>query len=358
MFSWKKSLLQLILFFFLILDIFFLSILLGHRYTTPPKSPTEINVDYSFDHLEKNLNSLVDQKGISSTINILKEALQNKQITMNQCHSFAHLVGHKAYTIFPKNLEKLVNLAESDLLLCGGAYPHGIEAEITITNSNPVATLNTLCDFLIKESPGFPCYHGAGHAFMSDTLDVNKSLLNCDKLPNSGSVEIWSNCYTGVFSEYAFLIAGVDGNTGKPFPGGPKIKLPTSNPLDFCQSLDRKYHYTCASQLGREILNAIQTNNPFAECVKSSYSTDIIIPCIRIVSAVIAQEEFNQIDTVKIPEYILGLSKDLRSAYIEGVAGEYQAFANSGVTKNWKPICSSFSNSDDNKKCSSLFGGN
>lgn len=357
MFSSKKSLLPLILFFLLILDLLLLSIFSQNKLATPLQSHNETKTYYSFDYLEKNLSNLVNQKGINSTINILKRALQKKQITLNQCHSLTHLVGHKAYNLYSSNLEKLVDSVSNDLLLCGGAFPHGMEAEITLTHSDSKDSLNHLCDLLLKKSPGFPCYHGAGHAFMHSSLDVNKSLLNCDKLPNSGSIEDWSNCYTGVFSEYAFQIAGVDGDTSIPFPGGPKIKLPVSNPLDFCQSLPVKYHYTCASQLGREIFNTQKTNNPFMECVKPSYPTDIKVPCIRIVSAVIAQGEFNQTDTVKVPSYILTLSDALRKAYIEGVAGEYQAFVNSGVKKNWKPICNSFSESQDIKACTHLFGG-
>lgn len=353
----KKRFPVLLLSYLFILDIILLSIWLQHRFIKQPvESPIQLKGADNFVNFGRNLNNLVNQKGISYTINLIKEGLQKGDITINQCHSLNHLLGHVAYAKFPDNFDILLKSAENNLLLCGGAYPHGIEAEIVDERDDPKATLNNFCEELLKKIPGFPCYHGAGHSFMQNSSDLNESLINCDRL-QEGPTRDLSNCYRGVFSEYAFQVDGVDGDTGQPFPGGPKIKLPTPNPLDFCQTLEEKTYDACASQLGRLIFNVAKSDNIFEECVQSSYSSTIQIACVRIVSAVIAQRELTQTDTVNVPSYILTLSDGLRMAYIEGIAGEAQAFVNSGVTKNWQPICSSFSESQDIQRCTRLFGG-
>lgn len=313
-------------------------------------SPPSAN---NFAKLETYTNDLLARKGVGFTLDSIKKMFQDQKVTLAQCHNLVHLAGHKAYSVYSNNLEKL---SQYNLTLCGGAFQHGIEAEIALRPKDSIETLHKFCTILHEKHVGTNCYHGAGHAYLGENLNVIKSLSNCDKISSEVERSVYP-CYEGVFSEYAFQIAGVDGDTGLPFSSGPTMKMEAEYPMDYCQTLDSKYQLACSAQLSRIVLQSQNVDNPLKLCVKSSYSLDIQFGCLRIVSAAIAQQELTKSNTVKVPSFILALSPNLKRAYIIGIAGEYQAFVTSGAKKDWQSICSSFTEENDKKECEKSMNG-
>lgn len=348
----KRRFIYFILVSFLVLDITLFVTWKQLQVKNQSRNSTPLNVA-NIISTERNLYEYINQYGIDSTLDIIKNSLKDEQISIARCHNLVHLVGHKAYSLFPNDLDKLSNYHQT---LCGGAFQHGIEAEITSNHDDPINILHEFCGLTLQKRNGDFCYHGAGHAYLQKSRDINKSLQFCNSLLD-GPLKDPANCYRGVFSEYAFQIDGIDGDTGNRISVGPTMKLPTKYPMDYCQSLDDKYHESCASQLSRIIFSSIRVEDPLKECNSQSYSLVVQAGCLKIVSAVIAQREFTDTDTVKVPSYILSLSDPLKIAYVRGIAGEYQAFLDSGVEKNWRSICNSFKVQTDIQKCAELFGG-
>jgi hypothetical protein len=303
------------------------------------------------------INDLITEKGVGFALDNIKQALKDGQVSISQCHTAVHLAGHKAYSVSSNNLTGLVKEVGPDLTLCGGAFQHGIEAEITSAIEDPTASLHEFCRIVQEAGTGTNCFHGVGHASIGNTLDVIKSLEYCDKVVENTAQSAY-NCYEGVFSEYAFQIAGIDGDTGLAFPNGPTMRLPTKYPMDYCQTLGEKYQLACAAQLSRMVSGASEVENPLELCLKTTYSYDVQFGCLRIVSAVIAQQELSSTSTVKVPNFILSLSSELKRAYIVGIAGEYRAFITSGVEKDWQPICNHFKEKADFEVCQKAMQGN
>jgi hypothetical protein len=302
------------------------------------------------------INDLITEKGVGFALDNIKQALKDGDITIAQCHTAVHLAGHKAYSVSSNKLDHLVAEVGQDLTLCGGAFQHGIEAEIASALEDPTKVLHQFCQIVQKAGTGTNCFHGVGHASLGNTLDVNKSLEDCDKIVEDTTQPAY-NCYEGVFSEYAFQIDGIDGDTGLPFPNGPTMKLPTKYPMDFCQTLEDKYQLACSAQLSRMVAGS-EADNSLKLCLKNSYSYDIQFGCLRIVSAVIAQGELTGTSTVKVPDFILDLSSNLKRAYIVGIAGEYRAMVTSGVEKDWQAICNHFTEKSDFEVCQKAMQGN
>ncbi len=106
----------------------------------------------------------------------------------NECHGFAHQLGHEAYEQF--GFEGALNYSDA---LCGGGFVHGVlEARFGEESvSSIISELPTICT---EENTA--CFHGIGHGLMIVTyLDTDASLRYCDRLPDVGR----SDCYDGVW---------------------------------------------------------------------------------------------------------------------------------------------------------------
>lgn len=337
-----------------------LFILAGHNIGYNKSNPTQTKFDVLsglntlknknkslYESLEKELNALIIQGKISEALELSKLAIEQKEISMHQCHTLLHLMGHNAYSLFGDDYERL--LSDANTFICGRAFHHGIEAEIASGSNDVNRDLNIFCEALHKKWRGLSCYHGAGHAFMSKNRDVKSSLLQCDSLINDINKDP-ADCYRGVFSEYAFMIQGVDGDTGLIIPGGPLVRLQESHPLVFCQKLDDKYQSYCAAQLSRVSING-GLNQSIEKCIDGQYTIKLKAACINNISAIFSQSELSNGNTITVPPIYFSLQEELRQSFILGMAQEFDAFFDSGVQKDAQSVCEHFKISEDKNFC-------
>ncbi len=301
-----------------------------------------------FEYIREKLPNIIKEGGISRTIQLTKEAFQQEAITMYQCHTLAHNIGHYSKLNISDNFSVLTKIGVD---FCEGGFKHGLEAEIALqglrngTEFRP--ELYNLCVQLLKISKSGDCYHGAGHEFMRETMDAKKALALCDTL-TGGPVKNITNCYNGVFSEYTNLIGAVDGETGYRLPSAP-LKLNNTS-MDFCASLESQYQIPCALELNGYGFgtNSTQTDleKSLNNCIDKRYKKALQVACIHSVSAVFYQHQLPKSNTIIIPDYILPWPDDFRKAYISGAGTEMAQFLKNGVSKDWSRFCKSFSQDD------------
>jgi len=301
-------------------------------------------------YVNYHIGEIVKRDGVDGAVALVMGMFNRKVIDMGGCHTLLHLVGHQAYGYFRGDMDRL---ARVDWRLCGGAYEHGVEAQIVDSSPDAIKDLRRFCEAMRRAStPGTPCYHGAGHAFMGRSLDVLGSLQGCDNLIEPTAKDL-SECYKGVFSESAFRIQGVDGDTGLPISGSPPIALTSTGPLDICQSLPEKYQESCGLQLSRVVAGS-DIENSLSECLKGSYAINLRAACVQNMSAIFAQRGLFQADIVLVPKVVHSLGSSLRRAYMRGALGEFRAFEQSGHAKDWTVFCKSFPAPDDQAYCKEL----
>ena len=311
-----------------------------------------------FEYIRDNLMAIISQKGESTAIQLTKEAFQSEAINMYQCHLLSHLIGHAAS---PETINQIRATVPDALEFCEGGYAHGFESEVVHKNEDNRhfrEKLYRFCEFL--QSASFPggCYHGAGHAFLRDTLDIKKAIFLCDTL-TGGPVRDFSNCYNGIFSEYTNLIASLDSETGLRFPEGAPMHLPVS-PLDFCTSFPAKNQIPCALEVSA---NGVSPNSPPEEvdrflkrCTEGTHTIELQAACLQSVAALSVQHGLPYKNTMRASSYALSLPAHLRRSYLVGAASEMGEFIKNGARKDWKMFCMSFLQKEDQEFCSQIIG--
>lgn len=293
------------------------------------------------DRLQNLQGRLLDffvSPGMDVLMKKVQQGLDNGTYGINECHRIMHVLGHGAYRTGDADFARM---ARADSFVCGHGYQHGVEAQIALTSHNAVGDLHAFCAALQNVRPGTTCYHGVGHEEMQTIQKIQPSLEFCDKiLPNSPVADM-TDCYKGVFSQYAFLIAGVDGDTGTPFPGGAKISLPTAHPLEFCASFKVLYQGACASQLSR-LLYDTHRDGAFAQCLQKKFSSLLQENCVSIIAAVAAQQAFARKELIRMPNVIQTSTTAVQRQYLQGTLGEYWALKNSGVAVEMAEFCREF----------------
>ncbi len=308
----------------------------------------------TFPLLRNNLDSIIARGGIRGMMDVLRIAWKDKRISINQCHTILHLVGHKAYHFFAYDLERI---AAEDIKLCGSAYHHGVEAEIVTVQDVLPAIREELFRYCKLVGHSVACFHGAGHAFMGRSLDTSASLQACDALSGGPQTDLME-CYKGVFSETAFQIAGIDGDTGLSVSGGPQIKFEYTHPLDFCQTLEDRYQSACALQLSRVAFGRFDREGILQQCMNPVYSDVLQMGCIQNAAAIFGQADLSQYGRVDIPDIVFSIPKKFREAYILGIGQEYGAFISSGGRLDIFVICSEFVESADRNFCENVMEQN
>jgi len=124
---------------------------------------------------------------------------------------------------------------------------------------------------------------------MAETLDVKQALAYCDAILAHTEDEAGSVCYTGVFSEYNNLLAGIDSQTGYLMTSGPLLRL-EGDALDFCATLNQPYQVACALELSgyrnakHESFKALE--RALLRCAANSHGEDLQAACLQNVAAV------------------------------------------------------------------------
>lgn len=306
------------------------------------------------EYLRKNLGALLERGGVDGAMEVMKGALQRDLVTIGDCHSLVHLIGHQAYQLARKNVK---GLGRADAKLCGSAYQHGIEAEITERVVDPKIAIQELRSFCLEMRKAIgesDCYHGVGHGMMKVSKDISHSLRFCDLLIEPTSHDL-SECYKGVFSETAFMLSGVDSDTGLPIKGGPTLTLPYDHPLDLCASLSYSYQQDCGLQLSRLLSEENSQDDTFSKCLDKKYVQELQEACIQVNAAVFTQHTLSRDGVAQPSHVILSLGQGYREAYIRGAAGEFRAFFDSHAPKDWNAFCGYFVSAGDKAFCSNTF---
>lgn len=312
-----------------------------------------------FEHVREKLAHIVDEGGIPGAVQLTKFAFKQEAITMYQCHTLAHMIGHFSKLEMSENMNVLRNIGVD---FCEGGLKHGLEAQIALegmrNNQEFRPKLYDFCSFLLQIQANADCYHGAGHEFMRETMDAKKAIALCDTLIG-GPINTVTNCYTGLFSELTNMLGGLDGETGYELATGPSKSIQTSS-IDFCAStFDEQHQIPCMLEVGG-FKNARHSSpeeleKALSKCVDNKYKIQLQAACLKSIAAVSTQHALPEKTTIVPPKPILSLSTELRRAYMMGAGGEMSEFIKNGQKKDWKTFCSYFPE-DDSVFCSQIFG--
>lgn len=311
-----------------------------------------------FEKIRDSLSKIINEGGILDALQLTQQAFREEAITIYECHTLAHSIGHH----LPTGFSFLDSLDDSDVIIedffnfCEGGYKHGVEGEIASRGDNFREELHAFCKIQQNADSEGRCYHGAGHEFMRQTFRAEKALTYCDTIKNVSTDDVY-DCYKGVFSEYNNLLAGIDGETGRRFPGGGIVKL-SGTTLDRCASFSEAHQIPCALELTSFGLSPHATSSEIekalADCMSGDYKEELKAACIQCISAFFAQHGLPNSDSILPPDYVLSLPLEIRRAYILGTGNEMGEFIKNGVNKNWESFCNYFEGSDV-KFCKELF---
>jgi len=309
-----------------------------------------------FEGVRDSMKKIIAQGGIQGLINVNEYAFRNNLYGIYQCHVISHLTGHEAVVYYGTDYEKVM---EHDTHFCEVGYRHGAEAQVALSGGNYKEELYRMCDAILAVNPSAECFHGAGHAFMNETLDVDLSLQMCDDLINeTHDIESVTPCYNAVFAELTNLVGGKDGGTGIEYTGGPPLSL-DQTPLEYCSKFAEQYRVQCLfefSGLGvSENSTPADIERKLRECSMSDYEEVLEAACIRSVSAVGAQHELAQNHTIIVPKLFFTLSDELRRSYISGAGTEMKQYLLSGAQRNWHEFCDQFIDPRDIDQCTRIF---
>lgn len=313
-----------------------------------------------FEDIRNSLKDIIRRGGIQGALDVNAYAFSHHKYGIYHCHVLTHLTGHEAIVYYKNDFDSAMNL---NIRFCEMGYQHGAEAQVALSGGDYKNELYRMCDIIHKKDPAKSCFHGAGHAFMNDSLDVHKSLSLCDDLiDEKHTVDDLKPCYNSVFAELTNLVGGTDGGTGIPYTGGPPVSIGDKTTLEYCATFGERYRTECLFEFSGLGISEASTPQDITikllACHDPHYDEALEAACIKSVSAVGAQHllAFNQ--TVSTPKEIFSLPEKLREAYIRGTADEMSQYIISGVDKDWKTFCTAFPDSSDQKLCTGIIASN
>lgn len=285
------------------------------------------------------LTEIVDNVGIDGAFELANIGMDAGKLNRNKCHAIMHLLGHQAYS---RNLPDIPRLVKAYGHTCQSGFPHGIEAQITLQETDIKERNLKLKDFCKLYSDSFKtvsCYHGVGHAYYQVVHDPVKALAACDTL---GGKDVDLNpCYEGVFTEIAYDVLGVDGETDLPVPGIHKKIDDPEHPLLYCRQFDEKYQDSCFFIFPILLSNHRKFRNDFSPCLYTGYSEAMQAYCVKYMAAVTARDALDFNNSYIVPDTVGGmLSLPLQQAYVRGVLGAVNGYTRDRQEKDWKKICS------------------
>lgn len=295
------------------LIIFIVGAQLLYNHAHPTASPVASTFNYNCSGgpesmlcLEKNYQTITEQKGVAAAFAKLKAAYNTDPNVQSDCHQIAHVIGRT-------EADKVNNVdaayAQGDNF-CWSGYYHGVMEAIVVKvgKNNLPKALPTICAQLAKEKPysfeHYNCVHGLGHGIMDvNDSELFKSLGECDLLKDPWEQQ---SCYGGVFMENEMDEVNPDHSTvyfkaGQPmYPctavadkyKGQCYLMQTSHALrvaneDFsqvfteCSNVDAQYVDTCYQSLGRDASgNSSSTVGPTVSNCMLGQSEDAKQNCI------------------------------------------------------------------------------
>ena len=307
-----------------------------------------------FAGLRDQMGPIIDEVGVEGAIALVERAFVTGLVSVDRCHSLLHIIGHEAYERNPGDLDRLTSPTGT---ICFSSFSHGVEAQITFSGMGEAAITGELqryCAVRRAVRTGVTCYHGAGHGFMEQATDAGKALGRCDLL-SGGPTEDLSDCYRGVFSEYANRALGYSGDTELPIPEGLRPPLNFDRPYDFCERFARSYRQSCYSQITKVLFRSDDIEGSLEKCLRPDYEAEIQKTCVRIIAGIYGKVTLSREPSVATPATVLGFGPELVAAYLDGLAEVFIPFRQSGIGKDWRPICDSFLSGEDRRACAERF---
>lgn len=310
-----------------------------------------------FAGIRNDVKSIIDKWGIEGVLEVKNFAFTNNRIGMYHCHTLAHLIGHEAVYYYDFDYEQILTY---DNAFCELGYRHGVEAEVTLQGTGHIDELHKMCEIIKKNNPSNDCFHGAGHAFMNESLDVEQALLHCDSLQNHKyGIQDVTPCYNAVFAELTNLVGGTDGETGVPYSSGPPMSLEGKTTLEYCDQFSEQYRLQCVFEFSG--LGVSQVSTPkdielkLRQCTQNEYDSELEAGCVKSVAAVGTQHELTTANTPTVHPFILSESPEIREAFILGAGVEMLQYLRSGAVRDWRTFCGSFTEPDDVGLCTSIY---
>lgn len=168
---------------------------------TPQRVTDQITIPENFDLLSYKEKLEIFTKQADNDPGAAWQFLKGKYIqnqqTVDDVHSFAHIVGNSAYK----------KLGIKGLVICDEAFSfgcfHGITENMLLTQGRDIIieiektctdTFSGRIDYLSG------CIHGTGHGLLgSYNFDIESALKDCEKFSQNNQ----NYCYDGVFMEYS-----------------------------------------------------------------------------------------------------------------------------------------------------------
>lgn len=302
--------------------------------------------------IELNVGEIIKKDGIIGALEVIKLAFSEKQIYLNDCHALSHFVGHYAPGYYSDNFDKLV---EESTTFCVRGYIHGAEGQIATDGNDYIERLNKLCVALKKDDPNFFCFHGAGHAFLNATVNVNEAIDLCKTLSDDPQKERdIKSCIDGIFAEVTNLAGKYDGETGRKLAGPAPISLEVS-PLDYCAQFDPYYHAVCAYEVNAlpigDNTSPEEAGRIMKRCVTDAANTTISQACLYNVASAYVSHEIEIRGKVTFQEWILDETKETRLLYLTAVGQELAQHITAGHEIETTEFCNSFKESDELDLC-------
>lgn len=311
-----------------------------------------------FDGIRDSLSDIIRKWGITGALAIDKYALVNGYMGIYECHVITHLIGHESVIYYGSDYDAV---EENDDQFCELGYRHGAEAQVALNGGNYQEELYKICDAIKRKDPSADCFHGAGHAFMNETLDVNRSLTMCDTLIDEDHTEEdVLPCYNAVFAELTNLVGGRDGETGIEYSGGPPLAVDEKTPLQYCAKFDEeRYRNQCLFEFSGLGISQVSTPEDVEKriggCLQEGYDITLESLCVKSVSAVGAQHLLAKETTLTVPASVLAMPQKARSAYILGAGTEILQYLKSGASRDWQGFCDQFTEDADTRQCTDIF---
>lgn len=286
-----------------------------------------------------NLSEIIGRTGYDGAVRLIQLAEIKGNIGRDECHEIMHLVGHQAYA---KKTPELPSLLKKYGNYCLSGFPHGIEAQITLEETDIKKRNLKLKEFctLSKSSSVFAsCYHGAGHAYYQMTHDENRALAGCDTLQDD-DIDL-EPCYFGVFTELSNDFLGVDSELGLAVAGKHRQINTPLKPLLYCDRFDLKYRKACWSTLPLLINSQRKDASDLTPCLLADYSSPTQAYCVEYWASFMSRERLLSKDFYIVPESVRALPIELQPSYVRGLLNALSSYARDGQKKDWGKICNS-----------------
>lgn len=299
--------------------------------------------------INKNADSIIREGGIPGVMEVIELAFVRKDIFLNDCHALSHRAGHHAIVVYGDDFDTLLEYSSD---FCARGYWHGAEAQIVQEGGDFAGRLDMFCDALKRKDPSLTCFHGAGHALMNVTVDLQQALQLCDSLHYEGQNA--RDCYDGVFSEFTNILGGFDGETGSPYAGGAPISIDVL-PIVYCAQLEPQYQAACALELSALDMGPRttpeQAGDRMQSCINDGANDVIVRGCLYNVSASYVRHEVKRSGKVTFQPWVLDIPSDLRLVYLIGASQEIAQHILAGQKIDSDFFCESFVNEDETNLC-------